>query len=228
MSRKDVVSQIEEKRAEEEQKQELQKTAEKNQRREMILSVACGGVCIALSFVLSQIRLFRMPQGGSVTPASMLPIIFFCLCFGAKKGFCASFAYSLLQLIGGTLINFPQVMLDYIIAYTVLGFAGFFAASSKKRIEVRNPLKRLSIIPFWRIGAAVFFAFALRLVSSVLSGVIFWSEYAGDQNVWVYSILYNGTFLLVEAAITSVILIGISLSLGLLHINIASGSGKKK
>ena len=228
MARKDIVTQVEKDQAAAEEKQELQKTAEKNQRREMILSVACGGLCLGLSFVLSQITLFKMPQGGSITPASMLPIVFFCLCFGAKKGFCVTFAYSLLQLIGGTLMSFPQVMLDYIVAYTAVGVAGIFAASAKRRIEVRNPIKRLGIIPFWRIGAGVFLAFALRLISYVLSGVIFWSEYAGDQNPWVYSIVYNGTFLVVEAAITAVILIGVSLSLGLLHINIASGSDKKK
>ena len=82
MSRKDLLSQAEENQAKAEQELELKKTADKNQRREMILAIATGGVCIALSFVLSQIKLFEMPQGGSVTPASMLPILFFCLCFG--------------------------------------------------------------------------------------------------------------------------------------------------
>ena len=58
-----------------------------------------------------------------------------------------------------------------------------------------------------------------------MSGVIFYSEYAGDQNPLVYSIIYNGSFLLVEAAITAVILIGVSVALGLLKVNI--GSNKK-
>ena len=98
-----------------EQVEEKQKQTEAAKRREMILSIACGGICLGLSFVLSQITLFKMPQGGSVTPASMLPILFFCLAFGAKKGFVVTFAFSLLQLIGGELVSFPQVMLDYIV-----------------------------------------------------------------------------------------------------------------
>ena len=95
------------------------------------------------------------------------------------------------------------------------------------RLKTANPLRRLKMIPFWRIGAGVFLAFILRLISHVLSGVVFYAEYAGDQNPWIYSIVYNGTFLLVEAAITALILIGISVALGLLKINISSGSAKK-
>lgn len=205
---------------------ELTKKKKSQSNREMILTVATGGLCLALSYVLSLIKLFEMPQGGSVTPASMLPIIFFCLCFGAKRGFCVTFAYSLLQLIGGYFMHPARVILDYTLAFTIIGVAGFFAASEKKRLEVKNPIKRLKLIPFWRIGLAVFFAFVLRCASHVLSGVIFYSEYAGDQNPWVYSILYNGTFLLVEAAITVVILFGISVALGLLKVNISIGKGE--
>jgi len=227
MARKDVLTQAEKDVEKANEELQLQKNKEKAQRREMILSVACGGICLGLSFVLSQIKLFEMPQGGTITPASMLPIIFFALCFGFSKGICVAFVFSLLQLIGGTLVSFPQVMMDYIVAFTAIGFAGIFAASAKKRVEVKNPLKRLSLIPFWRIGAAVFAAFVLRFISHLLAGVIFWSEYAGEQNVWVYSAVYNGTFLLVEAAITAVILIGVSLALGLLKLNISEDKKKK-
>ena len=206
------------------EKSKEQIAKEKQARREMILSIATGGLCVGLSFVLSLIKLFEMPQGGSVTPASMLPIIFFALSFGLKKGICASFCLSLLQLIGGTLVSFPQVMFDYIIAFTAVGLAGIFAASYKKRIETANPIKRLKLISFWRIGAGVILAFLVRFFSHVLAGVWFLSEYA-EGNVWAYSITYNGTFLLVEAAITAVILIGVSVALGLLKVNI--GSNKK-
>ena len=206
------------------EKSKEQIAKEKQARREMILSIATGGLCVGLSFVLSQIKLFEMPQGGAVTPASMLPIIFFALSFGLKKGICASFCLSLLQLIGGTLVSFPQVMMDYIVAFTAVGLAGIFAASYKKRIETANPIKRLKLIAFWRIGAGVILAFAVRFISHVLAGVWFWSEYA-EGNVWTYSIVYNGTLILVEAAITAVLLIGISVALGLLKVNI--GTSKK-
>ncbi len=210
-----------------EEARKQQQQIQKNKNREMILTVATGGICLALSYVLSLITIFKMPQGGSVTPASMLPIIFFCLCFGAKSGFVVTFAYSLLQLIGGDFYSPLQVIIDYPLAFTLIGVAGFFAASSKKRLQVRNPIKRLKLVPFWRIGAAVFFAFLLRLACHVISGVVFFSEYARDQNPWVYSILYNGTFLLVEAAITVVILFGISVALGILKVNINISKDKK-
>ena len=132
-SKKDKTTNVEEENLSAEEirarKAEEEKNAARAKNREMILSIATGGVCVALSYVLSLVKIYEMPQGGTITPASMLPIIFFCLCFGAKRGFCATFVYSLLQLIGGYLMNFPQVMLDYIIAFTAIGVAGFFAAS---------------------------------------------------------------------------------------------------
>jgi len=231
-SKKDKTTNVEEENLSAEEirarKAEEEKAAARLKNREMILSIATGGVCVALSYVLSLVKIYEMPQGGTVTPASMLPIIFFCLCFGAKKGFCATFVYSLLQLIGGYLVNFPQVMLDYIMAFTSIGVAGFFAASAKKRIQVKNPIKRLGLIPFWRVGLGVCFAFVMRFIFHLLSGVIFYAEYAGEQNPWVYSALYNGTFLLVEAAITTVILVGVSIALGLLHVNISPAKADKK
>lgn len=188
-----------------------------NTNREMILTVATGGICLALSFVLSQIRLFSMPQGGSITPASMLPIFFFALCFGAKKGYAVAFLFSLLQLFGGYFVHPAQILLDYILAFTALGTAGLFAAPVAKRLAASNPLDRLKMVPFWRIILAVILSCALRCLGHVLAGVIFFAEYAGEQNVWAYSIAYNGSFIATEAGITCALLVGISAGLGILH-----------
>ena len=95
--------------------------------REYILKISTGGVCLALAFVLSRLKLFEMPMGGSVTPASTLPIIVYGVAFGPVWGFVISFIFSLLQLIGGYLYYPMQVILDYTIGYTALGFAGFVA-----------------------------------------------------------------------------------------------------
>ncbi|MBP5571588.1 MAG: energy-coupled thiamine transporter ThiT [Bacteroidales bacterium] len=208
---------------EEQSKQEKQQTAlekktQAKNNREMIMTVATGGICLAMSYALSLVKLFELPQGGTITPASMLPIIFFCLIFGAKKGFCVTFIYSLLQLIGGYFVHPAQVILDYTLAFTIIGVSGFFAASAKKRLEVKNPIRRLKLVPFWRIILAVVLAFALRCTCHVLSGVCFFAEYAGDKNVWVYSIVYNGSFLAVEAAITCIILVGVSVALGMVRL----------
>lgn len=192
--------------------------AQRSQRnREMILTVAMGGICLALSFVLSQIKLFNMPQGGTITPASMLPLIFFALCFGAPKAYCVAFLFSLLQLLGGYFVHPAQVLLDYILAFTALGTAGLFAAGKAKRLATNNALTRLKMVPFWRIILAVLLSCALRCACHVLAGVIFFAEYAGEQNVWIYSIAYNGSFIAVEAAITCALLVGISAGLGMLR-----------
>lgn len=205
--------------AQEIQQTELDKKAKARSNKEMILTIATGGICLALAFVLSQIKLFSMPQGGTITPASMLPIFFFCLCFGAKKGLCVAFLYSLLQLIGGYFVHPAQVLLDYIAAFTALGLSGFFAASAKKRLTTSNPIARIKMVPFWRIIVAVVFSSAVRCLCHVVAGVIFFAEYAGEQNVWIYSTGYNASFIAVEAAITCALLAGVSAGLGLLHRN---------
>ena len=196
---------------------ELSRAQRSQRNREMILTVAMGGICLALSFVLSQIKLFNMPQGGTITPASMLPLIFFALCFGAPKAYCVAFLFSLLQLLGGYFVHPAQVLLDYILAFTTLGTAGLFAAGKTKRLATTNALTRLKMVPFWRIILAVLLSCALRCACHVLAGVIFFAEYAGEQNVWIYSIAYNGSFIAVEAAITCTLLVGISAGLGMLR-----------
>jgi thiamine transporter len=178
-------------------------------RREKILAVSAGGVCIAVAFVLSLITIFKMPMGGSVTPASMLPIFFFALCFGPAWGFGAAFIFSLLQLIGGDFLVPVQVLLDYTIAFTLLGTAGFFAAPREKRIGFDNILVRLAIIPSYKIILGVLLGLSLRMLCHVISGAVFYAEYAGDQNPWVFSIVYNGTFFLPEAVITVVCLLAV-------------------
>ena len=71
-----------------------------NSNRENLLRISTGGVCLALAFVLSQLKLFEMPMGGTVTPASTLPIIAYGVAFGPLWGFIIAFIFSLLQLIG--------------------------------------------------------------------------------------------------------------------------------
>ena len=147
-----------------------------------------GALCLALSFVLSYIRLFEMPMGGSITPASTLPIILFSYIYGPKRGVVLGLALGLLNLVQGAyIIHFVQMLLDYILAYTVVGLAGIFQKSL--------------------ILGVIFSGFG-RFVCSFLSGVIFFAEYAPvEQGPVLYSILYNGSFLLAETAICLVIVL---------------------
>jgi len=182
-------------------------TLKSTKSREKLLAISSGGICIAIAYVLSIFPIYKMPQGGSVTPASMLPIIFFALCFGPAWGFAVAFIFSLLQLIGGYFLMPVQVLLDYTLAFTSLGFAGFFAAKMPVRITETNIFRRLRFVPFYKTVFAVVVSMLGRLVFSFISGIVFYAEYAGEgQAVWLYSLAYNGTYLIPEAAITIILL----------------------
>ena len=144
--------------------------------------ISMGAICIAIAFVLSCIRLFRMPQGGSITPASMLPLVMFMIACGPLQGIVVGCAYGLLQLISDPYVIHPiQLLVDYPLAYgaMILGC-----------IAVLLPLKKQ-----WRLPVAVLLAGIGRYVMAVLSGSIFFAEYAGEQNAWIYSLGYNISYL---------------------------------
>lgn len=155
-----------------------------------------AGLCLALSFVLGRIKLFSMPQGGSVTAGQMIPLIFFAIRHGAGKGIIVGIAYGLLDMaIGGYVIHPVQAILDYPAAFGFLGLAGLF---SKKFFENND------VMPV--IYGTVLGVFA-RFICHTLTGVIFFASYAPEgQNAWAYSAGYNGTFLAVELAITIVLI----------------------
>ncbi len=143
-----------------------------------------GALCVGMAFVLSYIKLFSMPLGGSVTLFSMLPIVLFAWLYGPVAGFTAAFAYSLLQIVQGAyVIHWAQFILDYLVAFTVLGVAGFFKKS----------------LP---LGMAV--AGLCRMACSVLSGVVFFSEYAAEAGytsaIW-YSVVYNASTIGVDTVL---------------------------
>lgn len=155
-------------------------------------SVAYAAVCIALSFALSYIKIFTLPQGGSVTIASLLPLMIYSYMFGVKKGVFAGFIYGILQAVQDPWIIHPaQFLLDYPIAFACIGVAGLFANVKK--------LEKLPQVQF-ALGAVV--ASTLRFVSHVLSGVFAFSAYAADASMmpWPYSLAYN-SFVFVDIAI---------------------------
>lgn len=135
-----------------------------------------GALAVALSVVFSGLRLFSMPQGGSIT-LEMLPLFLFALRRGGKHGCAAGAVSGVLQLITGGYIAHPvQAALDYPIAFGVLGTAGFLRDK-----------------PIW-IGLVV--GAFLRFVCHVRSGVVFFGSFAPEgTNVWVYSSVYNATFM---------------------------------
>ena len=160
-------------------------------------TIARAGICIALSFALSFIKLFQLPQGGSITLASMLPIMVFAYSYGMKKGLLVGFIYGLLQSIQDPFIIHPaQFLLDYPVAFTMLGFSGAFASF--------KPLEKLPQVKF-ALGALI--SSVLRFASHVISGVFAFGAYAeaaGASNHLLYSLAYN-SFVFIELAIVVVV-----------------------
>ena len=150
--------------------------------------IAMGAMCIAIAFVLSCIRLYRMPQGGSITPASMLPLVLFMLACGPLQGFVVGCAFGLLKLVADPYIIHPvQMLLDYPLAYASM-ILGCLAAL-------------LPIQKRWQLPVAVLLAGVGRYIMAVLSGSIFFAEYAGEQNAWIYSLVYNISYIGVDVLV---------------------------
>ncbi len=144
-----------------------------------------GALMVALAFGLSFIKLYSAPYGGSVTLGSMIPILFYAARRGVAPGLAAGVAHGLLQLIVEPFIYHPvQVILDYPLAFGLLGLAGLFG----ERVAV---------------GATV--GIGGRFVSHFLSGVIFFASSA-QGNPYVYSALYQAGYLVPELIISVLII----------------------
>ena len=165
-----------------------------------ILILAECAMMIAMATVLSMFKLFTLPQGGSVTIASMVPLVLVSYRHGLKWGIGTAFVHSLLQMLLGfypppaqTFMAFVGViLLDYVLAFTVLGTAAFFGKPFKNRIA--------SVA----VGATV--VGVLRFLCSFLSGILIWSSYTPEGTpVWLYSLTYNGGYMLPEIIITVVV-----------------------
>ncbi len=146
--------------------------------------IALAGICVALSFALSYIKIFSMPQGGSVTLASLLPVMLFSYIYGTRKGLFVGLIYGMMQAMQNAYLIHPaQFFLDYPIAFAMAGFAGAF-----------KNLRALDKLPQIKFALGAVAAGSLRFLSHVLSGVFAFGAYAvdaGNQNFWAYSTAYN-------------------------------------
>ncbi|MGI6333474.1 MAG: energy-coupled thiamine transporter ThiT [Saccharofermentanales bacterium] len=177
---------------------------------ETILATAGGGMAIALSTALSLYTLYRMPQGGSITPASMLPIVLYAIAFGPIWGTMAGIVHGLLQFVLAPFTaHWASIVLDYPLAFGCLGLAGLFAAKRSLRAGQKNIFRRLSLISLPRLIAAIWVAMGGRTICHLLSGVVFYRSniLEAGMDPWVYSLVYNGTYMLPEAVITTVLLV---------------------
>lgn len=163
-----------------------------------------SAVMVALSAVLVIIsKLIPAPwlQGGSITLASMVPIIATSIILGSKWGVVCGFVFSIIQMMTGfyppptqTLLNFVLVvLLDYVIAFGVLGFAGAFFRIFGRKV--------------WAVALSGVIVTFLRYICHILSGILIWGVYAEEgQTVLAYSITYNGSYMIPEIIITGIVL----------------------
>ena len=183
-------------------------------------SISISAICAVMPFL-------NLPFGGGFTIASMLPIIIVAYMYGTEWGFLTAFAYSIMQMLLGfnTVSAFFMpgdsqmvwwravlvILIDYVIAYTVLGFGGIFRKKFSTGIAIC-------------LGSIV--AISLRYLAHTISGAIFfgaWAEwfftqdgfpswgqailntFSGNSLAVVYSLIYNGTYMIPEIIITAIV-----------------------
>ena len=172
-----------------------------------VYKLTLSAVFVALATVLSFIKVVKMPLGGSVTLLSMLPIVMISVMLGLKWGIGSAFVYSLIQLFLGITMDgllgwgltpvmlVGTILLDYIVAFTVLGIAGIFAKKG-----------------YAGICGGVALAIVFRFLSHFLSGFVIFKnleqfEIFGSlftNRPVLYSLAYNGLYMLPELVITVV------------------------
>ncbi len=178
-----------------------------NSRKLFTTHLVVSSVLIALAAVLSLIKVYKMPLGGSVTLMSMVPIVLVSVMYGVKWGIGSAFVYSVIQFVFGAVFDgvfgwglnwqslVGMMLLDYIVAFSVIGIAGTLRKKGTVGIV---------------IGSVA--ALVCRFLSHLLSGVIIFANYEQFEifgssfvgNPWLYSICYNGLYMLPEIIITCV------------------------
>ena len=154
--------------------------------------IAEAGVAIAIAQVLSFITLFHMPQGGSIKAASLVPLMIFAYRWGGTRGIWAGVVYGVLHFLLGfkSSIHYLSIILDYLVAYGAIGVCGYFKDNMTGLVS----------------GSIV--AIALRWFASVTSGAVVFASYAPQgQNPWIYSMIYNASYMVPDGILNIIVLL---------------------
>lgn len=170
------------------------------------------GILIALATILSFLPIIEMPMGGSVTLASMLPILLIGVKFGYKWGLGSATVFMVMQLlqslikanvfvwcttVGAVLVC---LLFDYVVPFTILGLSGFAKPSVGKSVNIPKVLVTFSVLIFG------------RFLCHFITGMTIWGQW--DDGFWgafIYSLTYNGSYMGIELVLT-VVLSGLLLS----------------
>lgn len=154
--------------------------------------IAEAGVAIAIAQVLSFITLFHMPQGGSIKAASLVPLMIFAYRWGGTRGIWAGVVYGVLHFLLGfkSSIHYLSIILDYLLAYGAIGVCGYFKDNMTGLVS----------------GSIV--AIALCWFASVTSGAVVFASYAPQgQNPWIYSMIYNASYMVPDGILNIIVLL---------------------
>jgi len=154
--------------------------------------IAEAGVAIAIAQILSFITLFHMPQGGSIKAASLVPLMIFAYRWGGTRGIWAGVVYGVLHFLLGfkSSIHYLSIILDYLVAYGAIGVCGYFKDNMTGLVS----------------GSIV--AIALRWFASVTSGAVVFASYAPQgQNPWIYSMIYNASYMVPDGILNIIVLL---------------------
>lgn len=174
-----------------------------NSRQERLLMLIEVAIFTALAIVLDNIPFLKFkvwPNGGSVSLV-MIPIFLVALRWGIRAGLLSGLLLGLLKLLfGGTILHLYQAFIEYGFAFTVIGLAGIFSVKLKQAIqEGKNAL----IFSYILIGTLL--GSGLRFLAHFYGGIVFWGEFAPEgQPVWLYSLLYNGSYMLPSFIISGI------------------------
>ena len=167
-----------------------------NRKSHLYVRMLCeGAILLAMGLVLNALKLFQFPNGGSVDLA-MIPIFFFAIRWGVGPGLLVGFAFGLLQMFidGAIAWGWQSLLLDYLVAFTPLGLAGLFRYRKGG------------------IFAGTLLGCILRFIVHYISGVTIYAIVAPTElfNItftepWMYSLAYNGSYMLVDTVICLVV-----------------------
>lgn len=170
-----------------------------NKTKKLVTAAVLTALAVALSFL----KLFEMPLGGSVTLGSMLPVMLVSIALGVKWGLFSGAVFAAFQLVGALISGnvFPYcetgsalvicILFDYIFPFAALGLAGM--------------LRHVSLGKFRRAGAytGIVLVTLFRFICHFVTGVVIWGQWAPDgMGKYLYSLLYNGGYMLPELCIT--------------------------
>lgn len=174
----------------------MNKSTEKRAPRMRTVRMICeGALMVALSLVLGLIKVFELPNGGSIT-LEMLPLLLFCVRWGMKNGFIACFAFGILQVFvqGAVGYGWQSILLDYVLAFGVMGVAGLGRG------------RRGGI--FW--GSVL--GSAARFVVHYISGITIYKILAPTElfgtvfdNPSLYSFVYNFSYVFIDLVLCLIV-----------------------